>query len=160
MKKIIKLTESDLTRIVKRIIKENDVRASLIDIIKDEGFKSASEMVGGSENLMKLLGVKSPMDFLNLFNDLDIVQSKEKPHWTLYRYKPNHNLMVYDQKNDDVYINYYGIWGGLENDFGFNYSDIQELIKVWLGEVYNLRGVTPKMRGYAGPKTSWVRSTI
>ena len=34
MKKVIRLTESDLTNIVKRVIKESDVKDSLIDMIK------------------------------------------------------------------------------------------------------------------------------
>jgi len=34
MKKIIRLTESDLTNIVKKVIKENEAKASLIDMIK------------------------------------------------------------------------------------------------------------------------------
>ena len=143
MKKIIKLTESDLTRIVKRVIKENDVRTSLIDTIKDEGFKSASEMVGGDKNLIKVLGVKTPMDFLNLFNDLDVVQSEKNPDWTLFRYKPYHNLMVYDKKTGVVYVSYDDIWSFLKSNFGLNYSEIQVVIKEWLDEVYNLRGVTP-----------------
>ena len=36
MKKIIKLTESDLTRIVKRVIKENKVDMGILDDIDDE----------------------------------------------------------------------------------------------------------------------------
>jgi hypothetical protein len=148
MKKIIKLTESDLTRIVKRIIKENDVKMDLIDTIKDEGFKSASEMVGGSEILMKLLGVKTPMDFLHIVDDLDVVQSEKNQDRTLFRYKPYHNLMIYDKKTGVVYVSYDDIWSFLGGNFGLNYSEIQELIKEWLDEVYNLRGVTPLYKMY------------
>jgi hypothetical protein len=83
------------------------------------------------------------MDFLYLFNNLDVVQSKEEPYQTLFRYKPKYNLMIHNRKADNVYISYYDIWGVLEYEFGLNYSEIQELIKKWLSEVYNLRGVTP-----------------
>jgi hypothetical protein len=143
MKKIIKLTESDLTRIVKRVIKENNTKMELIDTIKDEGFKSASEMVGGSEILMKLLDIKTTMDFLHLFDDLDVVQNEKKQDLTLFRYKPYDNLMIYDRENDLVYVSYKDIWSVLGGNFGLNYSEIQELIKEWLDEVYNLRGITP-----------------
>jgi hypothetical protein len=148
MKKIIKLTESDLTRIVKRVIKENDIKMDLINTIKDEGFSSASEMVGGDKNLIKVLGVKTPMDFLNLFNDLDVVQNEKKQDLTLFRYKPYHNLMIYDKKTGVVYVSYDDIWSFLGGNFGLNYSEIQELIKEWLDEVYNLRGVTPLYKMY------------
>ena len=75
-------------------------------------------------------------------SDLDVVQSEEKPDWTLFRYKPKQNFMVYDRKNDYVYINYYEIWSVLEEHFGLNYTKIKELTEMWLGEVYNLRGIT------------------
>jgi hypothetical protein len=143
MKKIIKLTESDLTRIVNRVIKENDIKMDLINTIKDEGFSSASEMVGGDKNLIKVLGVKTPMDFLNLFNDLDVVQSEKNQDPTLFRYKPYHNLMIYDKKTGVVYVSYKDIWSVLKSNFGINYSEIQVVIKEWLDEVYNLRVVTP-----------------
>ena len=146
MKKIIKLTESDLTRIVKRIIKENDMRTSLINTIKDEGFISTAEMVGGAENLMKLLGIKTPMDFLHLFDNLNVVQSEKDQNYILFRYKPNHNVMVYDRKNEYVYVSYDDIWIILDGYFEIRYFKIPELIKEWLGEVYNLRGVRPVNR--------------
>ena len=159
MKKIIKLTESDLTRIVKRIIKENDVRASLIDIIKDEGFKSASEMVGGSEILMKLLDIKTPMGFLHLFDDLDVVRSKNEPDWTLCRYEPKYNIMIYNKETSVVYVSYDDIWTILAIYYDLRYPEIQELIKEWLVEAYNLRGVTPKFPILVFQK-SWMRSII
>ena len=148
MKKIIKLTESDLTRIVKRVIKENDVRTSLINTIKDEGFNSTAEMVGGAEILMKLLDIKIPMEYLHLFDDLDVVQSEENSNLTLFRYGTKHNIMIYNKKNGMVHVTYKDIWSILEGNFDLRYFKIQELIKEWLGEVYNLRGVTPNYRGY------------
>jgi hypothetical protein len=143
MKKIIRLTESDLTNIVKRVIKESDVKDSLIDMIKDEGWKSATELVGGVENLKNLTGIGTPIDFLNIFTDLDVVQSEEKPDWELYRYEKGNNMMSYDRKNDYVFIDYHKIWSFLEKGFDLNYFEIQQLTEEWLSEVYNLRGVTP-----------------
>ena len=142
MKKIIKLTESDLARIVKRVIKENTLKGSLIDMIKDGGWKEATDMVGGDKNLKKLTGINTPMDFLHLFDDLGQVQSEENPDWTLFRYEPKHNLMIYDRKYDYVFINYDKIWEVLENNFGLNHTKIRRFTQKWLSEVYNLRGVT------------------
>lgn len=141
--KIIKLTESDLTNIVKRVIRENTSKDSLIDMIKEEGVKSASELVGGSKNLMKILKIDTPMDYLNLFNDLDVVQSEKNPDWDLFRYVKGNNMFIYDKENGYAYSNYDDIWSFLENNFGLKFSEIRGLIKDWLGEVYNLRGVTP-----------------
>ena len=143
--KIIRLTESDITNIVKKVIKENDAKDFLIDTIKEDGWKSASELVGGYENLKKLVGIKTPMDFLHLFDDLNVVQSEEKPNFTLFRYEIGNKLMVYNRANNVVYINYNKIWRGLEIVFfELNDFEIQELTQEWLYEVYDLRGVTTK----------------
>ena len=143
--KIIRLTESDLTNIVKKVIKENDAKDFLIDTIKEDGWKSASELVGGYENLKKLVGIKTPMDFLHLFDDLNVINSEEKPNLTLFRYEIGNKLMVYNSVNNVVYINYNKIWRGLEIVFfELNDFEIQELTQEWLYEVYDLRGVTTK----------------
>ena len=143
--KIIRLTESDLTNIVKKVIKENSLRQDLIQQIKEDGWKSASELVGGYENLKKLVGIKTPMDFLHLFDDLNVVQSEENPDWTLFKYEKRNKLMVYNRVSDIVYINYNKIWRGLEIVFfELNDFEIQELTQEWLYEVYDLRGVTTK----------------
>ena len=143
--KIIRLTESDITNIVKKVIKENDAKDFLIDTIKEDGWKSASELVGGYENLKKLVGIKTPMDFLHLFDDLNVINSEEKPNLTLFRYEIGNKLMVYNSVNNVVYINYNKIWRGLEIVFfELNDFEIQELTQEWLDEVYDLRGVTTK----------------
>ena len=142
--KIIRLTESDLTNIVKKVIKENDAKDSLIDMIKEDGWEETSELVGGSENLEKLVGIKTPMDFLHLFDDLNVVQSEETPDWTLFKYEKRTKLMVYNRLRNIVYINYYKFWRVLEYDFYLNDSEINELIQEWLDEVYDLRDVTIK----------------
>jgi hypothetical protein len=139
--KIIRLTESDLTNIVKTVIKENSLRQDLIQQIKEDGWKETSEFVGGRVNLKKLVGIESPIDFLNLFNDLDVIDSEENPNLTLFRYEIGNNLMVHDDEFDFVYINYGKIWSFLEKVFGLNYAEIQEVTQEWLGEVYDLRGV-------------------
>jgi len=82
------------------------------------------------------------MEFLNFFNNLDVVQSVEKENWTLFRYEKGKNLMIYNRKNDRVYIDYDQIWSVLGNDFGLNHNEVQRLTEEWVGVVYNLRGVT------------------
>jgi DNA-binding transcriptional ArsR family regulator len=83
------------------------------------------------------------MEFLHLFDDLDVVQDEKDQDLTLFRYKPKYKLMVYDRENGQVYVSYEDIWIFLKSNFGLNRTEIQELIKEWLDEVYNLRGVTP-----------------
>ena len=127
-----------------KLIKENvSLKEKLLGLIKKVGFESVRKIVGPLDKTFEIFDIKGPMDFLNLFNDLESVQSEERENWTLYRYKKGHNFMIYNRKNGVVYISYSEIWSVLENKFGLNYSETQQLTKRWLDEVYNLRGVIP-----------------
>ena len=127
-----------------KLIKENiSLKEKLKGLIKKVDFESTVRVVRSLDNLFKIFGIKEPMDFLNLFNDLDVVQSEENPSFMLCRYKKGHNLMIYDRKNDYVFINYDDIWSFLENKFGLKLTEIKELTEIWLDETYNLRGITP-----------------
>jgi hypothetical protein len=132
---------------MKYIITEDQnktISDKLKSMVKKYGWEKTSKSVGGPKNLMKLLKINDPMDFLNLFNDLDVVQSQERPNLTLFRYVNGNNMVIYNKENGETYVNYYDIWSFLENNFGLNRGEIQGLIKDWLGEVYNLRVNTPK----------------
>ena len=132
------ITESQYNLLFESKFKEN-----LKQEIKNFGINDTAKLVSGFDNLMEILNIDSPMKFLHLFDDLEQVQSEENPDWTLFRYEPKHNLMIYDRKYDNVYINYDEIWKILDDVFNLNTPEIQELINEWLFEVYNLRGITP-----------------
>jgi hypothetical protein len=149
-----------MKQLIRKILKEESLKHSLIDELKNNGIKETSELVGGFGNLLMILNIKTPMDFLHLFDDLDIVQSEEESDLRLFRYKPKHNLMVYDRKIGDIYISYDEIWSVLEDNFGLKYSEIQELTNRWLDEVYNLRGITIQPFYPEHYRLSWMRSII
>ena len=149
-----------ITERQKNVLFENKRNEVLIDTIKYEGWESAADMVGGSENLKTLVEIKTPIDFLNIFTDLDVVQSEENPDWELYRYEKGNNMMIYDRKNDYVFIDYHKIWSFLEKVFGLNYFEIQQLTEEWLSEVYNLRGVKPLLYDDPFQCEGCLRSTI
>ena len=131
-----------MKQLIKKILKEEvSGKSKLEKMIKSYGLEIAGKAVGGIDNLFKILDINSPMDFLHLFDNLNVVQSEEESDWTLFRYKPRHNFMIYNRQNDYVFINYDEIWSVLENHFGLKYSKVQELTKMWLGEVYNLREI-------------------
>jgi hypothetical protein len=138
---------------------KNNLKEKLKDLIKKISFESTVRVVGSLDKTFEIFDIKVPMDLLNLFNDLESVQSEEYEDYVLYRYKKGHNIMIYNRKNDYVYINYDEIWSVLGNKFGLNYTDIQKLTERWLDEVYNLRVVTPQC-SFGNAETSWMRSTI
>ena len=56
------------------------------------------------------------------------------------------NKKVYmEQKveNGRLWIDENTIWSDLENLFSLEYNEIQSIIKKWVEEDYNLRGITP-----------------
>ena len=78
----------------------------------------------------------------NNFGDLTPSVNDNK---TYYVNKDRLPLFYYYQesKNESVYINYYKIWSFLESMFGMEYQQIQGVIREWLEETYNLKGLTP-----------------
>jgi hypothetical protein len=79
----------------------------------------------------------------NNFGDLTPVVKVDK---TYYVNEDRLPLFYYvqDSKNDNVFINYHEIWSFLESMFGMEYQQIQGVIRDWLEETYNLKGITPK----------------
>lgn len=125
---------------MKIIITENKIE-KLKHLIKRQGVKNVVQLMGGFDTFCKVMKIDGFMDFLHLFDDLEVVQSEEKEHWTLFRYKKGNNLMIYDRKNKEVYISYKEIWSFLEDKFDLTKPVAQVVTKKWLGEVYNLRGI-------------------
>jgi hypothetical protein len=122
---------------------ELSLKNKLKNKLNNFGIEITSKIVGGKDNLFKLLNIESPMDFLHLFDDLNVVESEEDPNWTLFRYKPKENLMTYDRKHNIIYISF-KIWTILSITFKLEYSEIQQLTERWLSEEYDLRGVETK----------------
>ena len=131
-----------MKHIIKKILKEESLKQNLKQQIKDYGWVDTSQMVNGPKELAKLAFDNDPMEFLHMFDDMDMVQSKSEKDWTLYRYEKGNNLMVYDRKDEYVYIDYSDIWLFLEDGFGLKYSETQAFTTRWVDEAYNLRGVT------------------
>jgi hypothetical protein len=130
-----------IRKILKEEEEENSRKTKLKNMVINLGWSAASRVVNTPEKLAKLAFNDDPMNFLNMFNDLDIVQSEEKEYWTLFRYERENNIMVYDKKHNTVYISYRNIWTFLEKGFGLKGYEIQELTQEWFSDIYNLRGV-------------------
>jgi hypothetical protein len=123
------------------------------------GLKQAREMMG--DELIKQGYIDNTLSFLDQFNNLNPVEKDDKIY-----YVDNDNLPLFynykeeqESKNGYYYINYYRIWLFFSEVMGYNYTEVQEIMKEWLGTTYNLRGLTP------GPNppysdNSWERPII
>ena len=90
----------------------------------------------------------APRIWLNQFNDLTKVD--EFGDKIYYVDKNRLPLFYYyqDEENGDVHIDYDRIWSFFEDVIGLDYEKIQGVIKNWLEETYNLKGLTPKKMKY------------
>ena len=128
---------------------KKSINIELQNIIKDDGWETAAKFVGGIDNLKKLVGIKTPMEFLNLFNDLDVVQSKKNPDSTLFKDKNGNNLMVHN--NSNVNIDYNNIWSFLGEGFGLDFYETKKLTELWLSDTYNLEGTRTNYYDFSVP---------
>jgi hypothetical protein len=70
MGNIIRLTETQLTNIIKRIVNESTTSELLKDMIKTDGWKNTSDIVGDSENLKELTNIQTIGDLLGLYLEM------------------------------------------------------------------------------------------
>ena len=137
---------------MKIIITENQqesIKIELQSMVKDIGWELTAKIVNGPKKLAKLAFNNSPMEFLNLFNDLDVVQSKKNPNSTLFKYKKGNNVMVLLSGN--VNIDYYKIWSFLGEGFGLDFYQTKKLTELWLSDAYNLEGTRTNYYDYSVP---------
>ncbi len=119
------------------------------------GLEQSREMFG--DDILKQVYIDIPSLFLKQFNNLRPVEkdgkifSVDKDNLPLFYYYKEDQ----ESKNGDYYINYYRIWSFFDDVMGYDYNEIQEIIKEWLGTTYNLRELTPdggaiEFRGFVG----------
>jgi hypothetical protein len=78
----------------------------------------------------------------NKFGNLTKVVNYDR---TFYVNKDKKPLFYYyqDDKNKFVFIDYTRIWIFFESIFDMEYEQIQDILKIWLEETYNLSGYLP-----------------
>ena len=130
------ITESQDKKLVK----------NLIDRLKSNGWKKTAKLIGGEKSLMGLLDIHSPEDYLELFNDMTVIQGKKTPEITVFGYGPKKNMMKLDSRqwmDPEIEIDGDIFWTPLKNYFGMNYLDSQKILKQWLKDSFGIEGVNP-----------------
>jgi hypothetical protein len=128
------------------IITENKVD-KLKYILNREGPNTTIKLMGGWDKFCKIFNLSGPMDFLHLFDDLEVVQSKDKNDYILFRYQEGNNVMIYDKFLKCLYISEKEIWDFLNGKLGIEYYSIIEYTKEWAEDVFhlNLKRTEPLM---------------
>jgi hypothetical protein len=118
-----------MKNIIKKILKEEIEDFGDLNWIQNQNPEPWEEFMFPYVNLEGKLG--------NTILGERIVYRDTNGEWIFY-HKPN-------PKNGWVYFNYTKIWSVFQTQFGFSYKEIKELLEGWLGEHYNLRGVTARI---------------
>ena len=107
----------------------------LLYLIKSQGWRVASNMVGGPDVLFKLLDI-TPTKFLQSFSILK--QGSSLSGVIGYGDCPEYNLFIHVKMDDICFINYEEIWSLLQFGFRLTYKETQDITKQWLYESYNI----------------------
>ena len=115
-----------------------------------EGWKIAQfhYVIGRYRNTIFIKGdfKETGLSWLNeIYGNLKPVEKDDKIFYVDGERKPlfKYYKEDYESKNGYYYINYDRIWSFFEYYFDMESKEIKDLIKVWLGETYNLRVLTP-----------------
>lgn len=112
----------------------------LKSIIKTLGISNACKAVGSVDNLFKVMNIITPMDFLHIYDDLDVIQSEKKPNWILFRYEEGNNLMLLEMKSMKMFVSDTEINSYLHIKSGiFSHDEHKTLLMEWLTELYDLK---------------------
>ena len=126
-------------------------------MIDKYGVKETLRLFDDNTDIIRRAYQDNPLLFLGQFNDLIPV---EQNNVIYYVDKDKRPLFYYlDDENGEVYINYDRIWLFFSIVIGLDYKEIRGIIKNWLDETYNLRGLTPEVK-IEYNASSWMRPII
>jgi hypothetical protein len=124
------------------IIKENiSLKKKLLNVVKEYGFDTGIIITRSADKLKELAFDNDPMEFLNLYNDLKSVQSKESSDWIFFSNKKDEKFIFYSVSKNIAYIDYIKIWSILEDEFNLTWIETEDLTQKWLSSTYGLTGV-------------------
>ena len=115
----------------------DSIKKKLQYMVKEYGWELSSKSVGGVNNLVRLGFNNNPMEFLHLYDDMDVVRSEEKPYLILFRYERGNNIMIYN--GDTVFISS-EILSFLDKGFDYSKHKNRKVLEGWFYDVYNLDG--------------------
>lgn len=126
---------------MKIIITENQhnvIKQKLLALVKRHGFDTGIIVTRSSDKLKEIAFDNNPMNFLNLYDDLITTKSEG---FIYFKNKNNDNFIIYSETTNAAYFDYINIWSILEEEFNLTHSEVQNLTKVWLEDVYGFDDV-------------------
>lgn len=138
-----------LRNTIKTILKEesdNPINKKVRHAVENLGFNKAVKMFGGNLDIIKQAYQDNPLSFLNQFNKLRPVK---KGDVMFYRDENGKAVLAYfkDDGRHIVNVDNDRIWEFFYVVLGYDWDEVQSILKKWLSEVYGLDNVRP-LRAY------------
>jgi len=122
---------------IRRVLKEESLKQTLKDQVKEFGYEETTKYVGGSENLAKLAFNNDPFEYLNTIKEtFNFVQNDIKG-WTHIKDNNGNTLMLYIPRIQSVFVNKDLVWKFIWIGFNLIYEEVQDIITKWFEEEYN-----------------------
>lgn len=119
------------------MLKKESQQNNLKNMVKKLGWDPMAKAVGGTTNLIKLGFNNNPIEFLDLFNDLEMVTDSNIPGYAYFRDNDLKNLMLFETKRNFLYLDYSRIYEPLV-EFDWSIRDYKQIVGEWFKKNYNL----------------------
>jgi len=106
------------------------------------GIEHTLTMFDDNTDIIRRTYQDNPLEFLNQFNDLTPVEKDDK----IYYVDKNRLPLFYYYRNKNytkIYFDNSRIWLFFSRIIGLSYDNIKVIMKKWLEETYNIKGLTP-----------------
>jgi len=125
-----------MERIIKKIIKEETLKLDLKNKTKEDGWKKTSELVGGPENLAKIVFNDDPLEYLNGLN-LHKVRYTNQPYTIHFVDDKGTSFLSSPLNQRTVNVSYEHINEFLDKGFKMEYNKLRKLLMYWLNDEYD-----------------------
>ena len=131
-----------MRNIIKNILKEEiDPKSERVkSMVKKFGLEQAIEMIVGGMDTIVQAYRDNPLEFLDQFNDLTIVETGDI---TYYLDEDRTTIFYIESGQDKININPRKVWDFFWVGMKYSYNEIRNIMLNWLKEKHGITGLTP-----------------
>jgi hypothetical protein len=131
-----------MRNIIKNILKEevNPKSERVKSMVKKFGLEQAIEMIVGGMDTIVQAYKDNPLEFLDQFNDLTIVETGDI---TYYLDEDRTTIFYIESGQDKININPRKVWDFFWVGMKYSYNEIRNIMVNWLKEKHGITGLTP-----------------
>lgn len=121
--------------------KISKIKLSLTEMLYTLTLREVFDVVGGFDNFCKYMDIKSPRDFLNVYNNLNVLDCTMYSTWINLQYSDNRTLCIYDKRSKLAFFNK-EISSTLMYKFDLTENQTKKYLSEWLFDIFNIDNAT------------------